>query len=300
MNETERKMIAYHEAGHTIAGLVLSDARVVHKVTIVPRGRAGGYAIMLPKEDRYLMTEKDLTEQIVGLLGGRVAEELFFGAQSSGASNDFQQATKLARSMVTEYGMSEKLGPVQYEGSNDQVFMGRDYGQTKAFSERIAYEIDQEVRRIINEGHGRATDIIKEHGQQLKIIAEHLLEYETLNEIEIKSLFEDGEMPSRDPESDEFPREDKDEEDSIGVSYDEIKKAHEERVEAMEEEHEEQLTGRKTIGMSDVDESEEDSDEETKTEKDPDDVDVEELSEDSDDSDESDDEDEDKDNNETE
>ena len=109
MNETERKMVAYHEAGHTIAGLVLSDARIVHKVTIVPRGRAGGYAIMLPKEDRYLMTEKDMKEQIIGLLGGRVAEEVFFGTQSSGASNDFQQATQLARAMVTEYGMSEKL-----------------------------------------------------------------------------------------------------------------------------------------------------------------------------------------------
>lgn len=279
MNETERKMIAYHEAGHTIAGLVLSDARVVHKVTIVPRGRAGGYAIMLPKEDRYLMTEKDLTEQIVGLLGGRVAEELFFGAQSSGASNDFQQATKLARSMVTEYGMSEKLGPVQYEGDSGKVFMGRDYGQTKGFSERIAYEIDQEVRRIITEGHDRATDIIKEHGPQLKLIAEHLLEYETLNELEIKSLFEDGEMPSRDSDSDEFPREeDEEEEEKVGTSYDEIKKAHKVRVEEMEAEHEEQLTGRKTIGMSDVDESEEDSDTETKTEKDPEEIDVEDLS----------------------
>src|SRR5699024_9988780 len=135
MNETERKMVAYHEAGHTIAGLVLGDARVVHKVTIVPRGRAGGYAIMLPKEDRYLMTEKDMKEQIIGLLGGRVAEEVFFGTQSSGASNDFQQATQLARAMVTEYGMSEKLGPVQYEGGSGQVFMGRDYNQTKGYSE---------------------------------------------------------------------------------------------------------------------------------------------------------------------
>jgi cell division protease FtsH len=287
MNETERKMVAYHEAGHTIAGLVLSDARVVHKVTIVPRGRAGGYAIMLPKEDRYLMTEKDLTEQIVGLLGGRVAEEIFFGTQSSGASNDFQQATQLARSMVTEYGMSEKLGPVQYEGNSGQVFMGRDYAQSKGFSERVAYEIDQEVLRIINEGHERATNIIKEHGQQLKLIAEHLLEYETLNEIEIKSLFEDGEMPSRDPENDEFPREEDSEEDQAGTSYAEIKKAHEERVEAMEKEHEEQVTGRKTIGMSDIEEPEEDSDDETKTEKEPEDVDTEELSEEASDSEDS-------------
>lgn len=284
MNETERKMVAYHEAGHTIAGLVLSDARIVHKVTIVPRGRAGGYAIMLPREDRYLMTEKDLTEQIVGLLGGRVAEEIFFGTQSSGASNDFQQATKLARSMVTEYGMSEKLGPVQYE-DNSQVFVGRDYGQSKGFSERIAYEIDQEVLRILNEGHERATEIIKEHGPQLKLIADNLLEYETLNELEIKSLFEDGVMPSRDSGAKDYPREEDTDEETAGSSYDEIKKAHEERVQAMEEEHEKQLTGRKTIGMSDIGESEEASDDETKTEKEPEDVDVEQLKEEALDSD---------------
>ncbi len=236
MNETERKMVAYHEAGHTIAGLVLSDARVVHKVTIVPRGRAGGYAIMLPKEDRYLMTEKDMREQIIGLLGGRVAEEVFFGTQSSGASNDFQQATSLARAMVTEYGMSEKLGPVQYEGGSGQVFMGRDYTQTKGYSERIAYEIDQEVLRIIEEAHEEATEIVKAHGQQLKLIAEHLLEYETLNELEIKSLFEDGVMPTRDPNRHEYPREEDTEEDeTAGTSYDQIKKAHEERVQAIEE-----------------------------------------------------------------
>lgn len=145
-------MVAYHEAGHTIVGLVLSRARVVHKVTIIPRGRAGGYMIALPKEDQFLMTKEDMFEQIVGLLGGRTAEEIIFGVQSTGASNDFEQATALARSMVTEYGMSDKLGPVQYEG-NHQVFVGRDYGQTKAYSEQVAFEIDQEVRRILMEAH---------------------------------------------------------------------------------------------------------------------------------------------------
>ncbi len=282
MNETERKMVAYHEAGHTIAGLVLSDARVVHKVTIVPRGRAGGYAIMLPKEDRYLMTEKDMREQIVGLLGGRVAEEVFFGTQSSGASNDFQQATSLARSMVTEYGMSEKLGPVQYEGGSGQVFMGRDYNQTKGYSERVAYEIDQEVLRIIEEAHDEATEIVKEHGRQLKLIAEHLLEYETLNELEIKSLFEDGVMPARDPQTNEYPREeDADENESAGTSYDEIKKAHEERVQAMEDQFEKQKSGRETLGLSEIEEKQDEEDilpeEETKIEKEPEEVDVDEL-----------------------
>jgi len=288
MNETERKMVAYHEAGHTVAGLVLSDARIVHKVTIVPRGRAGGYAIMLPKEDRYLMTEKDLTEQIVGLLGGRAAEEIFFGAQSSGASNDFQQATKLARSMVTEYGMSEKLGPVQYEDSS-KVFLGRDYGQSSGYSEQIAYLIDQEIMRILNEGQERVRGIIKEHASELKLIAEHLLEYETLNEIEIKSLFEDGEMPDRNGDATEYPREGEDDEDRIGTSYEEIKKAHEERVEALEQQHEDQKTGRATIGLSEEDEDEvEEMEEDVKTDKEPEEVDVDELEEDSDDSEDSD------------
>ena len=283
MNETERKMVAYHEAGHTIVGLVLSDARIVHKVTIVPRGRAGGYAIMLPKEDRYLMTEKDMTEQIVGLLGGRVAEEVFFGSQSSGASNDFQQATQLARSMVTEYGMSEKLGPVQYEG-NSQVFLGRDYGSAKTYSERIAYDIDSEVLRIINEGHTRATEIIKAHGNQLKIIAEHLLEYETLNEIEIKSLFEDGEMPKRN-DDDEYPRETEDDETQAGTSYEEIKRVHEESIKEFERQFEEQKDGRRTLESSEIDETDESPEEhpeqETKTEKEPEDVDLEQLKEES-------------------
>ena len=281
MNETERKMVAYHEAGHTIVGLVLSDARIVHKVTIVPRGRAGGYAIMLPKEDRYLMTKKDLTEQIVGLLGGRVAEEIFFGSQSSGASNDFQQSTQIARSMVTEYGMSEKLGPVQYEG-NSQVFLGRDYSQSKTYSDQIAYDIDLEVLRILNEGHAEAVRIIEENATKLKLIAEHLLEYETLNELEIKSLYEDGVLPTKDPETNEYPREDDTEDDQTGTSYDEIKKAHEERVKAMEAQHEEQKNGRRTLGVDGVSESagtESTEEDETKTEKEPEDVDPKELEE---------------------
>lgn len=276
MNETERKMVAYHEAGHTIVGLVLSDARIVHKVTIVPRGRAGGYAIMLPKEDRYLMTKKDLTEQIVGLLGGRAAEEIFFGSQSSGASNDFQQSTQIARSMVTEYGMSEKLGPVQYEGSS-QVFLGRDYSQSKSYSDQIAYDIDLEVMRILNEGHAEAVQIIEENASKLKLIAEHLLEYETLNELEIKSLYEDGVLPTRDPETNEYPREDDSEDDQTGTSYDEIKKAHEERIKAIEAQHEEQKNGRRTLGVDDVSESEDTQEDETKTEKEPEDVDPKEL-----------------------
>ncbi len=205
ISKRERAMVAYHEAGHTICGLVLSRARIVHKVTIIPRGRAGGYMIALPKEDQMLMTKDDMFEQIVGLLGGRTAEEIVFGVQSTGASNDFEQATALARSMVTEYGMSDKLGPVQYEG-NHQVFIGRDYGQTKAYSEQIAFEIDQEVRSILMKAHAKAREILEEHREQHKLIAEKLLEVETLDAKAIKSLFETGQMPEGSEDS-EFPSE---------------------------------------------------------------------------------------------
>lgn len=266
ISETERSMVAYHEAGHTIVGLVLSDARIVHKVTIVPRGRAGGYAIMLPKEDRFLMTKKELFEQIVGLLGGRVAEELIFGSQSSGASNDFQQATQIARSMVTEYGMSDLLGPVQYEGGG-QVFLGRDYSQSKAYSEQFAYQIDQEVLRILNEGHAEAKRIIEEHKASHELIAQKLLEFETLDEKQIKSLFEEGEMPAKKGEKPtEFPREsaeaDRDpEEEQIGTSFEEVKTAREEKEKAREKQFEE---GQSDESDSQTTDSEESSEDETK------------------------------------
>ena len=205
MSVKQRETVAYHEAGHTIVGMVLSDARVVHKVTIVPRGRAGGYAIMLPKEDQYIITEKELYEQVVGLLGGRAAEEIVFNHQSTGASNDFQQATQIVRSMITEYGMSEKLGTVQYEG-NQKPFAGRQYGQSVTYSEQIAYEIDSEIRRITDKALTDAHNIINEHREQLNTIAEKLLEIETLDQKAIKSLFETGEMPApEDTDSNDKP-----------------------------------------------------------------------------------------------
>ena len=230
INKKEREMIAYHEAGHTICGLVLSRARFVHKVTIIPRGRAGGYMIALPKEDQFLHTKEDMFEQIVGLLGGRVAEEVFFNVQSTGASNDFEQATALARSMVTEYGMSD-LGPVQYEG-NHQVFVGRDYGQTKAYSEQVAFEIDQEVRKILISAHDKAREIIEAHREKNELIAQKLLEFETLDAKAIKALFETGEMPA-DFNADEFPSE-------RVQSYEEAKRALEEKdaQKQVEEQHE--------------------------------------------------------------
>ena len=208
VSQKEREMVAYHEAGHTIVGLVLSNARVVHKVTIVPRGRAGGYMIALPKEDQMLLSKEDMKEQLSGLMGGRVAEEIIFNVQTTGASNDFEQATQMARAMVTEYGMSEKLGPVQYEGNH--AMFGAQTPQ-KSISERTAYEIDEEVRALLNEARNKAAEIIQSNRETHKLIAEALLKYETLDSTQIKSLYETGKMPEEV------------EEESRALSYDEVK-----------------------------------------------------------------------------
>ena len=232
ISEKERRMVAFHEAGHTIVGMVLSDARVVHKVTIVPRGRAGGYAIMLPKEDRFLSTKKELFEQVVGLLGGRAAEEFIFNEKTTGASNDFEQATGIVRSMITEYGMYDELGTVQYEGHH-QVFIGRDYGQTKAYSEQVAFEIDNAVRSIMKEAYAQALQILEKHKDQLTLIAEKLLELETLDERTIKALFETGEMPTEDVEE-EYPSE------VEAASFEESKKALAKREAAKQDDNEEE------------------------------------------------------------
>jgi cell division protease FtsH len=205
ISEKERRMVAFHEAGHAVIGLVLSDSRVVRKVTIIPRGRAGGYAITLPKEDQFLMSKKDLNEQITGMLGGRTAEEIIFDQESTGASNDFEQATQIARGMVTTYGMSKKIGTVTLEREGGQPFVGAQYGQGSGYSEATAAAIDSEVREIIDAAHKRAYDIIQSHREQHKNIAEALLKYETLNEEQILSIFNTGKMPEK--KTNEFPSE---------------------------------------------------------------------------------------------
>lgn len=212
ISQKEREMVAYHEAGHTIVGLVLSSARVVHKVTIVPRGRAGGYMIALPKEDQMLHSKDDLKEQLAGLMGGRVAEEIIFNAQTTGASNDFEQATQIARAMVTEYGMSDTLGPVQYEG-NHAVMTGQ-MSPEKSYSAQTAQMIDDEVRKLLNEARDKAADIINNNRETHKLIAEALLKYETLDAAEIKSIYETGKMPEE---------QDKDNQEAHALSYDEVK-----------------------------------------------------------------------------
>ncbi|RST71153.1 ATP-dependent metallopeptidase FtsH/Yme1/Tma family protein [Siminovitchia acidinfaciens] len=198
ISQKERNIVAYHEGGHTVIGLVLDEADVVHKVTIVPRGQAGGYAVMLPKEDRYFMTKPELLDKITGLLGGRVAEEITFGEVSTGAHNDFQRATNIARKMVTEYGMSEKLGPLQFgQAQGGQVFLGRDLHNEQNYSDAIAFEIDKEIQRIIKECYARAKEILTKHRDKLELIAQTLLEVETLDAEQIRSLFDTGKLPER-------------------------------------------------------------------------------------------------------
>ncbi|OAS85706.1 MULTISPECIES: ATP-dependent zinc metalloprotease FtsH [Metabacillus] len=198
ISKKERNIVAYHEAGHTIIGVVLDEADMVHKVTIVPRGQAGGYAVMLPKEDRYFMTKPELLDKITGLLGGRVAEEIVFGEVSTGAHNDFQRATGIARKMVTEYGMSEKLGPLQFgQAQGGQVFLGRDLHNEQNYSDAIAHEIDMEIQRFIKESYERARQILTENREKLELVAQTLLEIETLDAAQIASLVEHGKLPDR-------------------------------------------------------------------------------------------------------
>lgn len=199
MSKKERLTVAYHEAGHAIIGLALNDSQKVRKVTIVPRGRAGGYAVMLPRDDQFLLSKKELMEQITGLLGGRTAEEIIFNQESSGASDDFQKATQIARAMVTQYGMTSELGTVTLESPQQDEYSRPTYSETTAAN------IDNEVKSIIDRCHKEAHDIIEAHRSQHKAIAEALLKYETLNEKQIMSLYNTGKMPDENP--DEFPSE---------------------------------------------------------------------------------------------
>ena len=197
--EKEKRTVAYHEAGHAVLGIKLDNANEVQKITIVPRGNAGGYNLMLPKEETYLSTKQELLERIMGLLGGRVAEEIVFNEVTTGAHNDFEQATKIARAMVTEYGMSD-LGPVQFEHQESSVFLGRDYNKSRNFSGQVAFEIDQEQRKIINECYEKAKKVVKENRKLLDLIANALLENETLTKEQIDYLVEHGKMPEEDKE----------------------------------------------------------------------------------------------------
>jgi cell division protease FtsH len=195
----DKKLVAYHEAGHAVLGIKLDGANDVQKITIIPRGYAGGYTMMLPKEERFTSTKTELTERIVGLLGGRVAEALEFDEITTGAENDFKQATGIARSMVTEYGMSA-LGPVQFEQKQGNVFLGRDYAKSRNFSGQVAFEIDQEMRKIIDECYKKAEEIISKNKDLLDLIANTLIEHETLTKEQIDYLVEYKKLPVEDEE----------------------------------------------------------------------------------------------------
>ncbi len=194
ISEKEKNIVAYHEAGHTIVGYFLEHADQVHKVTVVPRGNAGGYTVMLPKEDRYFMTKPELLDKITGLLGGRVAEEIVLGEVSTGAHNDFERATGIARKMVTEFGMSEKLGPMQFGHGQGEVFLGRDFNRDPNYSDKIAYDIDLEIKDIIDRSYKHCTKVLKERRNELEIVAQTLMVKETLDADEIKQLIENGKL----------------------------------------------------------------------------------------------------------
>ncbi|MDY0277798.1 MAG: ATP-dependent zinc metalloprotease FtsH [Acholeplasma sp.] len=192
-SDNEKRIVAYHEAGHAVIGIKLEHANVVQKVTIIPRGNAGGYNLMMPSEETFLQTKDSLIQTITGYLGGRVAEEIEFKSITTGAYNDFEMATKIARAMVTEYGMSD-LGPVQYESRGQNVFLGRDYFNEKNFSDQVAHEIDKEVRNIITGCLDEARHIIKENKTLLDTIADYLIKVETLTKVDIDEIVATGKL----------------------------------------------------------------------------------------------------------
>ncbi|MDD6128502.1 MAG: ATP-dependent zinc metalloprotease FtsH, partial [Veillonellaceae bacterium] len=203
MSDEEKRLTAYHEGGHTLVGMMLEHADPVHKVTIIPRGRAGGYTLMLPKEDRNYATRSELMDRIKVAMGGRVAEEVVLQEISTGASQDIKQASRIVRSMVMEYGMSNVLGPVSYgEGSDHQVFLGRDFNNQRNYSEEVASEIDKEVRRITEDAYASCRTIIRENRDKLELIAQALIERETLTAKELEELLETGKITDP-PEDDD-------------------------------------------------------------------------------------------------
>jgi cell division protease FtsH len=193
MSDREKKVIAYHEGGHALVGHVLPNADPIHKVSIVARGRALGWTLALPIEDKYLVTRSELRDELAMLLGGRTAEELIFADPTTGAQNDIEKATQISRAMVTEYGMSDELGPQQLGQKQGEVFLGRDYGHQRDYSEAVATRVDAEVRMLIDEAHAEASAILNEHRAVLDALATALIEKETLDTPELADIM--GHLP---------------------------------------------------------------------------------------------------------
>ncbi|MBC7334895.1 MAG: ATP-dependent zinc metalloprotease FtsH, partial [Clostridia bacterium] len=197
ISEFEKKLVAYHEAGHALLGHYLPHTDPLHKVSIIPRGRAGGYTLLLPKEDRRYMTKSQILDQVTMLLGGRVAEALVLKEISTGAQNDLERATELVRKLITEFGMSEELGPLTFGHRHDQVFLGRDIARDRNYSEAVAFSIDREARRIMDECYNRAKQILEERMEKLHLVAQTLMEKETLEAEEFEALIERNALPEK-------------------------------------------------------------------------------------------------------
>mgnify|MGYP000869174196 FL=1 len=204
ISDKEKRLTAYHEGGHTLVGMLLDNTDPVHKVTIIPRGRAGGYTLSLPKEDRYYATRSEMLDELKVLLGGRVAEALVLKEISSGASNDLQRATSLARQMICEYGMSPELGPMTFGHRQDLVFLGRDIGRDKDYSEEVAAKIDKEIRKFIDEAYQKTESLLNENMDKLHLIADALIERETLEGEEIDQLMKYGKILSKEENTSEI------------------------------------------------------------------------------------------------
>ena len=204
ISDKEKRLTAYHEGGHTLVGMLLDNTDPVHKVTIIPRGRAGGYTLSLPKEDRYYATRSEMLDELKVLLGGRVAEALVLKEISSGASNDLQRATSLARQMICEYGMSPELGPMTFGHRQNQVFLGRDIGRDKDYSEEVAAKIDKEIRKFIDEAYQKTESLLNENMDKLHLIADALIERETLEGEEIDQLMKYGKILSKEENTSEI------------------------------------------------------------------------------------------------
>ncbi|MFP3902649.1 MAG: ATP-dependent zinc metalloprotease FtsH [Armatimonadota bacterium] len=217
IREDEREILAYHEAGHALTGTMLPDFDQMYKVTILPRGQSLGYTINLPEDERYLMSRDEMLNHMVQALGGRAAEEIVFGDVTTGAANDLEKVSKMAREMVTEYGMSEELGPITYGKKHGPVFLAKDLSEERNYSEAIATRIDNEVRRLVDEAYDRAKEILSENREILDTLVEHLLERETLNLDEVQQIIENGKLPPEDDETSETEDSDSEESEETGA-----------------------------------------------------------------------------------
>lgn len=207
ISDYEKRLVSYHEAGHALVGHLLPHTDPLHKVSIIPRGRAGGYTLLLPREDRRYMTKSQILDQVTMLLGGRVAEDLVLGEISTGAQNDLERATALVRKIITEFGMSEELGPLTFGTKQEQVFLGRDIARDRNYSEAVAFAIDKEARKIMDECYSRAETLLKENIEKLHLVASHLMEKETLEAEEFKALMENGAITDEDNQAKESQEE---------------------------------------------------------------------------------------------